>query len=75
MERAVVLRLLSTLEERSGSLLRLVQTVGNNIGPPTETIKKEIFLIHGDCRRLLWHFEKKQDPLLQTWHDSVKSNK
>jgi hypothetical protein len=61
MERAVILRLLSTLKARSASLLHLVESTGGKTGPHTETIRKEISVVHDDCRRLLWHFEKHHD--------------
>ena len=57
MERAVILRLLYTLKARSASLLHLVETTGGTTGPHTETIRKEISVVHDECRRLLWHFE------------------
>ena len=41
MERAVIFRLVSTLDARSASLLLLVKT-GGVAGPHTETIIKEI---------------------------------
>jgi hypothetical protein len=62
MERAVILRLLHTLKARSASLLHLFETTGGTTGPHTETIRKEISVVHDDCRRLLWHFETHDHP-------------